>query len=162
MPNYPGVANATTPVASNASPIALQKGESAYVFGVLASGATQLPVNDNNVAAEAQIAGAISIAVNLTAQMGDPPQAVAWEFRFSGAPGTFELDIQEADTDADAFYVLPSSAVNANSALYKVTATIANNIARVEIPGPLSKFQRVKIVSLQNAVSITAKVTRAA
>jgi hypothetical protein len=162
MPNYPGAAGATTPVASNASPIALQKGESAYVFGVLAASATQLPVNDGNVAMETQAVGAVSIAVNLQTQATDPPAGVAWEIRFSGAPGTFEIDIQEADTDADAFYVLPSSAVNANSALYKITAVIANNVARVEIPGPLSKFQRAKIVALGNAVNVSIKATRAA
>lgn len=162
MPFYPGVLGATVPVQSNASPIALQKGESAFVFGKLATGATQLPVNDGNVVGETVVATNISIAVELQPEDANAVSGITWEFNFSAAPGSFELDIQEADTDADAFYVLPSSAVNANSALYKVTAVITTTAVRVDLPGPLSKYQRVKVVTLTNAVTLTAKATRAA
>lgn len=157
MPNYPGAANSFVPAPSNASPIALQKGESAYLFGVLGAGATQLPVNDGNVAGEQPAAPQASIAVNL--QAGDeaqPAPMVTVELRFSGAPGAFNIQIQEADTDADGFYVTPSNAA------YTVTAVNANNVARVDLSPTGGKFLRILLSSRTNAVNLTAKVTRLA
>lgn len=156
MPNYPGAAAATVPVASNASPIALSKGDSQYLFGVLAAGATQLPVNEGNVAGESPAPPQASIAVLLLPQDGGPSPMVCIEGRFSGAPGAFEVDIQEADTDADAFYILPT-----NSA-YKVTVVTANNVFRVDLSPTGGKFLRVVLVSRTNAVSFTCKATRLA
>ena len=101
MPKYPGVANALVSVPSNQSPIALQKGESCYVFGVLKTGATQLPVNDGNVVGETLTAPQASIAVNLQSQVSDTGAAVGIEGFFSGAPGAFNVQIQVSDTDAD-------------------------------------------------------------
>ena len=158
MPLYPGVTLAAIPVASNASPIALQKGESCYVFGKLSTTATQLPVNDNNVAMETIVAGQSSIAVNL--QAGSevmPPPMVTVEIRFSAAPGTFEVDIQEADTDADAFYVLPTATA------YTVnTVNATTQVVRVDLSPTGGKFMRLYVKTLTNAVNMTAKVTRLA
>jgi hypothetical protein len=158
MPAYPGAGGATAPVASNLSPIALQKGESCYVFGKLAAGATQLPVNEGNVAGETLVSGAISIAVCLQPGFeGQPAPMVTVEGIFSAAPGSFEVDIQEADTEADAFYILPSAAA------YTVTAVNAATQAfRVDLSPTGGKFLRVYLKTLTNAVKFTCKVTRLA
>jgi hypothetical protein len=158
MSLYPGTPNAIVPVASNVSPIALQKGESAYVFGKLKAGATQLPINEGNVAVEAIIAGQSSIAVNLQPGFeGMPPPMVCVELHFDGAPGAFELDIQEADTDADAFYITPTNAT------YQITAVNAvTQNARADLSPTGGKFMRVFMKSLTNAVNCWVKITRLA
>lgn len=157
MPNYPGAPGATAPVASNASPIVLQKGESAYVFGALAATATQLPINDNNVASETIAAGTASIAVNLQPEDANLTPMVTVEVHFDAAPGAFELDIQEADTDADAFYITPAAAVYAVAAVNAVTQN-----ARVDLSPTGGKFMRVLLKTLTNAVKIRVKLTRLA
>ena len=160
MPPYPGAAGAFVPVASNASPIALQKGESAYVFGVLAANATQLPVNEGNVAFEAAPAGATqaSIAVNLEAgSEGQPPPMVCVEVHTNGVPGAGEsFAVQEADTDADGFYVTPSNAA------YTISTFNANNVARSDLSPTGGKFLRIVRTKGANAVGATVKVTRLA
>jgi hypothetical protein len=156
MPNYPGAANATASAASNLSPISLSKGDSHYVFGVLAAGATQLPINDGNVAGETPAAPQASIAVQLQAQDGGPPPMVTVEGRFSGAPGAFNVQIQEADTDADAFYITPSNAA------YTVTAVGTQNTFRVDLSPTGGKFVRVLLSTRGNAVAFTCKITRLA
>lgn len=158
MPLYPGIAGATAPVASNASPISLQKGESVYVFGKLATTATQLPVSDVNVAAEAILAGQSSIAVQIAqGTMGDPPPMICAEVHFSAAPGAFEVDIQEADTDADAFYINPSNTT------YQITAVnAATQNARADFSPTGGKFMRVQLKTLTNVVNCWVKLTRLA
>lgn len=157
MPNYPGTAGSFVPAASNASPIALQKGESAYVFGILAAGATQLPVNDLNVTGEQPAAPQASIAVCLEAGSESmPPPMVCVEGRFSGAPGAFNVQIQEADTDADGYYTTPTNAA------YTVTAVGANQNFRVDLSPTGGKFLRILLSSRTNAVNFTCKVTRLA
>jgi len=161
------VQGANIPVASNISPIALQKGESVYAWGVLAAGATQLPVQDLNVIGEepAAILPEASISVNLQAgSEGQPPPMVCIEIAFvnppglsPAAPGAFEIDIQEADTDADAAYILPT---NSN---YKITSVNAvTQRARVDLSPTGGKFLRLLLVSLTNDVDLIAKITRLA
>ena len=156
MPNYPGAAAATAPAASNLSPIALHKGESAYAFGVLKSGATQLPVQDGNVTGEQPAAPQASIAVNLQSSETNSPPMVCVEGLFSGAPGAFSVQIQEADTDADAFYTTPSAAA------YTVTAVGTNQQFRVDLSPTGGKFLRVLLSSRTNAVNLTCKISRLA
>jgi hypothetical protein len=157
MPNYPGAPGAFVPVASNASPINLQKGESCYVFGKLAAGATQLPVDDHNVAQEAVVASQASIAVNLQPSESNSPPMVSVEGRFSAAPGSFSVQVQEADTDADGYYITPT---NAN---YTVTAVGATNQAfRIDLSPTGGKFMRILLASLTNAVNFSCKLTRLA
>lgn len=156
MPNYPGVANATVPVPSNLSPLAIAKGDSAFLFGVLAAGATQLPVTDLNVAGEQPAAPQASIAVHLVAQDGGPPPMITVQGQFSGAPGAFNVQIQEADTDADAFYITPTNAA------YTVTAVTANNVFRVDLSPTGGKFLRILLSSRTNGVTFICKVTRLA
>jgi hypothetical protein len=164
MPNYPGAPGATSPAASNLSPIALQRGESQYVFGVLAASATQLPVNDTNVADEAaagQNAVQASIACNLQAgSEGEPVPMVTVEVSFPAAPGAGEsIAIQESDTDADAFYITPSNTA------YTI-ATFTNNsgryVARADLSPTGGRYMRLVRTKGANAVAIRAKISRIA
>lgn len=155
---YPGVTGAIVPVQSNLSPIALSKGDSAYVWGVLAAGATQLPINESNVAVEEIAAGTASLAVVLTAgEPGSPPPMVCIEIHFDSTPGVFEVDIQEADTDADAFYTTPTNAAYTVNA---VNATTFN--VRVDLSPTGGKFMRLFMKTLPNDADVWAKVTRLA
>jgi hypothetical protein len=158
MPLYPGALGATAPVTSNISPIALQKGESCYVWGTLAAGATQLPVNDTNVAVEEVAAGTASIAVNLQAGFeGMPPPMVCIEVHFDSTPGVAEIDVQEADTDADAFYITP---VAAAYTLVPTTVSPFNN--RIDLSPTGGKFMRLFMKTLPNDADVWAKITRLA
>lgn len=161
MPNFPGPLNGLVPVQSNASPIALARpGDSCYLFGVLASTATQLPVNDSNIAFEAAPAGAGaqgSIAVLLAAAEDAPAPAVAIEIVFPSAPGAGEsIAIQEADTHGDGFFITPSNPA------YTVTSFNANGVARVDLSPTGGKFMRVARTKGANAVGCTVKITRLA
>jgi len=156
MPAYPGVAGSFVSAKSNVSPITLQKGESHYVVGALAAGATQLPVTDLNVANE-NFAGP-SVAVNLLpGAQGDPVPAVSVEVQFSGAPGAGEsIAVQEADTDADGFFITPAAIA------YTISAFTANNAARVDFFTTGGKFLRVNRTRGANALGCTIKMTRLA
>lgn len=158
MPNYPGAAASKVSVASNISPLALSTpGDSAYLFGTLSTGATQLPITDSTVTGESPVAGTASIAITLPSRDGGAVPMISFEGFFSGAPGVFEIDIQESDTDADGLYILPTAAA------YKVTAVDATTQAfRVDLNPTGGKFMRVKLVSRANAVSLVLKVTRLA
>lgn len=157
MPTYPGAAGSFVSASSNLSPIALQRGESVYVLGQLAAGATQLPIHDGNVALEAApaIATQASLAVNLQAGSETMPlPLVTVEVRFASAPGAGEtIAIQEADTDADGFYITPAAAS------YTIS-TFTNNVARVDLSPTGGKFMRVLRTKGANAVSCTVKITR--
>jgi hypothetical protein len=157
---YPGVANSLTWVGSGLSGKNLDKGSSEYVLGVLAASASQLPINDTNVAYENAPAGATeaSISVNLQAGYeGDPPPMVCVEISYASAPGAGEtIQIQEADTDADGFYITPSNTA------YTVSAFTANNVARVDLSPTGGKFMRVLRTKGANAVGCKVKITRLA
>ncbi len=78
---------------------------------------------------------------------------VAVEISFSAAPGAFNVQVQEADTDIDAAYItIPTTGT--------ITAVSATNFARVEFPTLKAKFLRILLSSRTNAVNLTAKVTR--
>jgi hypothetical protein len=155
MPTYPGVGNSLTWVGNNTSGIALQKGESLYLFGVLAAGATQLPVNESNVTFETVAAGQASISIDLQGMMGDPNAVVGIELVFSGAPGIFNAQIQLADTDADGYYATPGDPN------YTITSVNANQVAQVNVT-PGKRFLRLLMSTLTNAVNTRVKATRAA
>jgi hypothetical protein len=153
---YPGVLGATVPVQSNLSPIALARGESAYVWGVLAATATQLPINEGNVAVEEVAAGTASLAVNIAGgEIEGAVPTVLIEIHFDVDPGVAEIDVQEADTDADAFYILPTAAA------YTVVPTRTGNInTRVDLSPTGGKFLRLFMKTLPNDADCWAKVTR--
>lgn len=154
MPNYPVGATTVNAPGVVAFPTPLQIGESVYLFGVLAAGATQLPPNPTNVAGEQPAVPQASIAVNLDARDGGPAPGVFVEGQFSGAPGAFEVDIQESDTDVDADYILPTNST------YKITAVVGNNF-RADIIPTGGRFMRAVLVSRTNAVSLILKISRA-
>lgn len=75
----------------------------------------------------------------------------SFEISFSGSPGTFEVDIQTADTDADANFV----SINA------VTSGLnSNNVGRVELPLFWARYVRAKVITLTNNVTVSVLVTR--
>ena len=77
-------------------------------------------------------------------------QRLSVEIVFSGAPGTFTLNLQTADTDADANYVNEGTAISSVS---------AGNVARLEVPQVAANFARLAFTALQNSVTATAKIT---
>jgi hypothetical protein len=140
MPEYPGVDGATTPTV--ALPVALYPGDSVLLW------------NAEHVqpsVAEASIAFTLPQATGVGTLA-----AVVFELLFGGAPGSFEMDIQEADTDADAFYIMPTPAA------YKITAVNANQIARSDILTWGGRFGRVYFPTLTNDVLVTVRATRVA
>jgi hypothetical protein len=161
MPAYPGVAGATAWVGNNTSGLQLEKGDYQYLFGLLAATATQLPVNDTNVTPEAASAAASQASISVNLQAGseamDAPPMICVEVRYPSAPGAGEvIAIQEADTDADAFYITPAAAqytINNGS----LTSPF---VARVDLFTTGGKFLRVLRTKGANAVACTVKVTR--
>ena len=79
--------------------------------------------------------------------------SISVEISFSGDPGAFEIDIQDADTDADKFYqTIPAGGV--------ISAVSANFTARTELVPIKGRFVRLKLVTRTNAVALTAKISR--
>jgi len=78
--------------------------------------------------------------------------SISVEIQFSGDPGSFEVDIQDADTDtANAYQNLLG--------LYAITAVNSAFWARLEVQLK-SKFVRLYLASRTNSVTLTAKVSR--
>ena len=77
------------------------------------------------------------------------PQRLSVEIVFSGAPGTFTLNLQTADSDVDANYVNEGSAIS----------SVTNNVARLEVPQVVANFARLAFTALQNSVTATAKIS---
>ncbi len=83
--------------------------------------------------------------------------AIAFEGWWTGAPGAFEVDLQEADSDVDAAYILPSNAA------YKVTTdatdTNTGNSWRVDLIPTGGRFMRPRLITRGNAVGLIVKAT---
>lgn len=76
------------------------------------------------------------------------------ELHFATDPGVFQVDVQAADTDADAYFqTIPSAGI-----LTAVSATYF--VARTEIVWVKARFIRLNIVSRANDVDLTAKISR--
>lgn len=162
--NYPGASGATVPVASSLSGQSLEKGDSIYLFGVLAAGATQLPINDTNAGYEAASALAIqpSISVNIQgAAEVQPAPGISVEISFPSAPGAGEsIAIQEADTDADAFYTTPTNATYTIGTF--TTSASGVVVARGDFIPTGGKFMRAQRTKGANAVGCKVKFSRLA
>jgi hypothetical protein len=151
MPAFPGVVGSSTVQAALCS---LGRGEAVYLFGTAPAAQA---IDDSNVVNETILAGIASVSVALTSPCGGPSPMVCIEIAFSAAPGTFEIDIQEADTNADAAFITPTNVA------YTVTAVItATNRARVDLSPTGGKFIRVFVKTLTNAVTTRCKITRLA
>lgn len=92
-----------------------------------------------------------SVAVQLErGNRGFYPWGAAIQAEFSGAPGTFEIDIEASEDDRDASYV----------SIVTIVAVNANNVGRAAIGFTWPKFIRAKVVTLTNDVRTTLLVTR--
>jgi hypothetical protein len=124
MPNYPGNAQATL----------LYENTQKYFW------------NNETVAATA-----LSVAFEIRRVLGAfYPWGFAVEVVFSGAPGSFELDIMAAETDNSGNYIKIGSIAAVNS----------SNVGRFESTLFWPKYIAAYIASLANPVNTTAKVTR--
>jgi len=153
MPAYPGLLNDDTPLTYPSTngrltpaPQGLSRGGFTWLFGVVS--VPQIPPAFENLQALVPIA-----SNRASVQIGNalPLESISVEVEFSAAPGVFEIDIQDADTDADAFYQQIPNA--------KITAVSAQNVARFELNPFTGKFIRVVLKSLTNNVGIRLKVT---
>lgn len=166
MPPYPGPVNSDVPLqypftqilpapappVLTPAPQGLSRGGFTWLFGIVS--VPQVPPAFENVSALVPIA-----SQRASVQIGNalPLESISIEVQFSAAPGAFEIDIQDADTDADAFYQtvqLPGGA-----GPVKITAVSAQNIARFELNPFTAKFIRVVLKSLTNNVGLRLKVT---
>lgn len=138
MPNYPQPAGSST---QPNPPSSLYQGDSYLLW--------------NN---EAVTAGKASIEVATVSggKYDNYPAHLGFELQFSAAPGVFELDIQEADTDEDIFY----QQVQQGGAGVAITTVSANNTARVDVVPVQGKFVRAFMKTLTNVVNTTLKVSR--
>lgn len=90
--------------------------------------------------------------------LGQSPQSVRFELIWSGNPGAFNLQIQDAEVDADGNYVtLPTAGTITTS---PATAGGAF-VSRVELSPWAANFGRIYVnTQAANAVTLTARVCR--
>lgn len=152
------------PLGAIECPTDLKPGDSCWLFGKVPA-ANAGGADDALILGEQPAAGTSSIPICITPPpQGGPPPMVTFEFSFYATgtlvpadPGVFEIDIQEADTDADAFYILPTNAT------YKVTVVVAVTFkARADFSPTGGKLMRVKLVTRTNGVDLAAKASRIA
>lgn len=79
------------------------------------------------------------------------PTLVRAELLFSGAPGTFEVDIQEADSNTDTAFTTPAGAV--------ITAVNGSNYASLDLQ-ILGRFVRGNVIALGNSVKVNLRLTQ--
>ncbi len=155
MPAYPGPQGSKVALQPPQAP-SIMPGDTVFAFGTATDANNR--VSDQNVTAEAPVSGTASIAVCLSgAQMSSPPPMVTVELNFASTPGVAEVDIQEADTDGDAFYITPT-----NSAYTIVPTTTAPFITRVDLSPTGGKFLRLYVKTSPNTAKLIAKITRLA
>lgn len=79
------------------------------------------------------------------------PFGASFEISFSGAPGTFDVEVQTSDTDTDANFVTISTLSSGLN---------SSNVGRIELVSFWAKFVRVYAKTITNAVNISVLVTR--
>jgi hypothetical protein len=164
MPLYTGAAKAIAPAYNTlvgASfqqiPRALYPGTSAYLFGTRKT--AQLPPASDNVSFETPGAGQASIPVDMGSQGGANVSIVpnvGLELIFNANPGAFNIQVQEADTDADGCFITPAPAAFTITAATQVGAFW---VARVDLGTIGSGLVRLLCSANPNAVGILAKLT---
>ncbi len=106
--------------------------------------------------AEAPVSGTLSERVAISSYPDGNPSYCSVEFSFTVAPtGSWEIDIQEADTDIQSYYL---GALGG-----PVTQVDANNVWRVDLNAPVTaKFLAiyVKVAPTYNGGFMTVKVTK--
>lgn len=136
MPNYSQASGSSTLPPS--PPFALYPGDSILLFNAEQPGAPQA-----------------SIEVAIPPVDGRPTATISAEILFSGAPGAFGVQIQEADTDGDIFFITPGGAA------FTISAVSANQVARSDLT-TAARFLRGLLASRTNGVNLTLKLTRQA
>jgi hypothetical protein len=77
-------------------------------------------------------------------------QRLSVEIVFSGNPGTFQANLQTADSDADANYAVEGA---------NISSVSAGNVARLEVSQVVANFARLVFSALGNSVTATAKIS---
>lgn len=117
-------------------------------------------VNDADVAFETVTVGESSIAFTLPGSRDFPSIVpnLGFELQFNGNPGTISIQIQEADTDGDAFYLTPNAGAEI---ITSVTLVGGRYLARVSLNSFGGRFGRIFVSAFANAstVKMKAKVT---
>lgn len=106
--------------------------------------------------AEAYTSGTVpqlSAAICLGPSVGQNQPSISVEITYSGAPGVFSAQVQEASTDTGNNYIT-NPAAGAT-----ITAVSANQVARVNLSvgGP---FVAILLASLTNSVNVTVVIRR--
>lgn len=103
---------------------------------------------------ETVVVSTSSLAVNLAGLLENPAASVSCEITFNQAPGAFEFDIQESDTDADGSYIAITNAI--------LNAANAGNVSRFDLSPIRAKFIRLfcKTAPANGGTKVTAKFTR--
>lgn len=78
------------------------------------------------------------------------PNCLSVELLFAANPGAFSVEVQFADTNEDKYYVTRTPAYTSGLS--------AGFAGRIEYTSIVAKFARLKMVSLTNAVKVTAKL----
>lgn len=96
-------------------------------------------------------AGGSSVAVQLARLPFEAyPFGAAFQVRFSGDPGTFEVDVMGAENDVDAEYV----------SINTITAVNGSWVGRAAVSCTYPKFCRLYMKTLTNDVYVTGICTR--
>ena|SRR5579864_1428954 len=143
MPLYPGTAGLFTRTLQ--TPPALYHGDRALLVGTL-------DVFTGLVTAEAFVAGNASISVALGGAVDNHPGTLSIEGFTSATAGVFELDLQTADTDADAYYQQEGLGITTQNA-----ATFA---FRGEFINVTALFARILFKTFPNAVNTVVRIIR--
>lgn len=157
MPAYLGVAQAVAYDGHNVA--SLRRGSRGYFFGTRTNPAQ--PLGDGNITAEIPTVGESSIEFCLAKDEKDGSGIypnVGIELLFSANPGAFNIQLQEADTPADGLYITPTP----NAFTITAVAQVGNTgfyAARVDLGTIGSRFIRLFVSALANAVGLIAKVT---
>jgi hypothetical protein len=131
------------PAYGTRTPTALYPGDSSIVWA-----------NEN------PLTGAVSLSVAIGGKDGKEVDSLSVEVAFTGAPGAFEIDIQDADSDDSggtnlgAGYNTITAPVTA-----KLTAVNAQNVSRFELAPFKGLFARL-IMVLQNANAVNIKYAK--
>ena len=121
-------------------------GGNSGAIGTLVAGVPQTVWSNEAVPASGGNAQ-ISVAVALH-RSPNFPNVFSVEIKFAADPGAFAVELQTADTNEDAYYVVKAT-LNAG-----LNAAFAG---RIEATNIIAKFARLRMATKTNAVNVTAK-----
>lgn len=115
--------------------------------------ATLMNGSEQNVSAATPYAGERLAIIPVGERSG---ARIRWEVSFSGNPGSFEVDIQEASQDKVDFYFAITNAT-LTTAQSNTDGTYSGTIDEVDAAAGI--FRRPLVKSLTNNVAVTIKAT---